>query len=216
MRRRRKMRRRRRLSRLVGVGGSAAGGAALALEQRVNEFLQRCKFPLFHQREFQDEKEKVLEGRVEVSLFAQCDNLGKVVVVNVAVDAEQPLKDVLDDQQEIFGERLANLGRKDLLVVKETLHPDHQIINIFRRSTLDGCRYLGPVRPVVLVLGPRAHYRALLRRTKLSNSPIQHVNLIKKINGIHRKPFVQIFTLGQRNGKAQVATAQRRFRVRCQ
>jgi len=72
-----------------------------------------------------------------VGLLAEGDDLGEVGVVDVRVNTEEPLEDVLDDPLELGGERHADLGGEDGLVVELVLHPGHQVVDVLWRRDLD-------------------------------------------------------------------------------
>ena len=117
----------------------------------LDEGLEGCELLLIDEAELVDKVYEVLEGGVEVGLLAKADDALEVAVVDVGVHAEQPLEDVLHDLLERRGERDADLGREDGLVVQLALHPRHQEVHVLGRahsnSLLDGL----PVGPVILI-----------------------------------------------------------------
>lgn len=49
--------------------------------------------------------------------------------------------------------------------------------------------------------------------TKLGQRPVQHIELVVEINGVHGDPLIDVFPLWQRHSEAQVPTAQRLHHV---
>lgn len=91
--------------------------ASVARCKLVNELLERRKFLLFDELKLLNEINEMLEGRVEMRLLLKLHDLAEVFVVNVSVDAEETLENGLDDGEKVLGERHADGGRKDGLVV---------------------------------------------------------------------------------------------------
>ena len=60
------------------------------------------------------------------------------------------------------------------------------------------------VRPVVLVLWPCRHDRARLRRAKLGEGSVEHVQLVEEINSVDCNPLVQILCATTRQVRGQV------------
>jgi len=164
--------------------------------QLVNQLLEWNKFPLLNQIEFLDEKDKVLEGSVEVSFLSQLNNFVKVLMIDVCVDTEQSFKDCLGGGQKSSRKRNSDFGREKLLVIQLILDPSHQIVNVLRSRTLD--RFLDglSISPVILIFGTSGHNWTTILGAKFSNSSIQHVDLIKEINRIDSNPFVEVFSFG--------------------
>lgn len=151
----------------------------------------------------------MLKGGVEMSLLPQLNHLGEVLVVNMCVDTEQALQDGLGDRQEVLGERHADLGWEQCLVVQLVLHPRHQVVYVLGCRAFNRLLHCVAVRPVILVLGPRRHDGATILRAELSNGPVEHVDLVEEVHGVHGHPFVQVLSVWQHDGQPQVARAQR-------
>lgn len=76
----------------------------------LNQVLQWGKLSPVDKVELLDKENEVLEGGVEVGLLLQVDDGVEVLVVDVGVDAEQPLQDGLGHRHEVLGERHTNFG----------------------------------------------------------------------------------------------------------
>ena len=70
----------------------------------------------------------------------------------------KPLQNGLGNLQEVLGKGDSHVAREQLLVVKLTLHPSHQVVHVLRGAALDRLLYLHPVRPEVLVFRARRHH----------------------------------------------------------
>lgn len=123
----------------------------LLVGQACNEFGQRLQLLLVDEVKFLDEEDEMLEGCVEVGLLAEADDLGEVRVVDVGVDAEEPLEDIPHNLREILGEGHPDLRREDLFVIELLLHPCHQKIYVFWRRALDRFLYIDSIGPHVLI-----------------------------------------------------------------
>ena len=64
------------------------------------------------------------------------------------------------------------------------------------------------IRPQVLVLRACAHRRAALSRAELHQDAVKHIDLIVKLNRVHRQPLVQVLTSGKLDSNLHVATAK--------
>lgn len=142
-----------------------------------------------------------------MGLLPELHHLGEVLVVDVCIDTEQALQDGLGDGQEVLGERHANLGGEQRLIIQLVLHPGHEVVNVLGRGALDGLLHRVAVSPVVLVLWPCRHDGAAVLRAELCDGPVQHVDLVEEVHGVHGHPLVQVLSIRQHDGQPQVARA---------
>lgn len=176
--------------------------------------LQRGELLSVDERKGVREVDEVLEARVKVRLRPQDLDLVQVRVVDVRVHAEKPLEDRLYGLQKVSGERLAahreHLRRREdvgsagrnaqsakyecilgvvlwsrLFVVQLALHPLHQVEHIVWRAALYGLLDLHPVRPSVLVLGPRTHDGTAIGGAELGESPVDEGYGVEEVDCVH-------------------------------
>lgn len=153
--------------------------------------LQRRKLLAVDEGEGVREVDEVLEASVQVRLGPEQLKLVEVGVIDVCVDAEEPLEDGLDSLDEVRWEKLASQRKylrgqaqtrrqrlaplagvqtrgswhqeARLRIVQLALNPLHQVQNVVRGAALDGLLHFDPVCPSILVLRPGTHDRARLR-----------------------------------------------------
>lgn len=98
---------------------------ALALEELLDELVERGELFHFDHLELVDEVDEMLEAGVEVSLCAEQHHVLKVGVVDVRVDSKKSLEDHSDDVHEVAGEGHSERAREHFFVVELRLHPGH-------------------------------------------------------------------------------------------
>ena len=144
--------------------------------------MQGSQFLLFHEAEFLDEIDEVLERRVQVRLLLEHDHFLEVLMVDVRVDAKQTLENGLGNREEVLRKRNADLRREEQLVVELILHPGHEIVDVARCGAFDRLLDRMAVGPVVLVLGPGGHQNAGGVGAELGDRSVEHVDLIEEID----------------------------------
>lgn len=80
--------------------------------------------------ELSDKVVEVLVAGVDVSLGTQLRDAVKVVDVHVHEHAEEPRQDLLHHLQEVLGERRADVGGEDVLIVDLHLNPVHEQVHV--------------------------------------------------------------------------------------
>lgn len=97
----------------------------------------------------------MLEGCVEMRFLAQSYDLGKVLVIDVGVNAKQSLEYCLGDGLKVLREGHTDLRRKERLVIELILHPRHQVVDVLWRATFDRLFNSLTIGPMVLVFRTR-------------------------------------------------------------
>ena len=80
-----------------------------------------------------------------------------------------------------------NFGRKQSLIIQLVLNPSHQVVYVLWSWAFNGLFYGLAISPMVLIFWPSRHNWAGFFQTKFCDSPIQHVDLIKKIHRWRKK-----------------------------
>jgi len=83
------------------ISGSVMSSSLVLGVQHVNQILQRRQFLLVNQAELFNEEDEVFERRVEVRFLVQSSHVVAVLMVDVSVDAKQPLQDRLRHRQKV-------------------------------------------------------------------------------------------------------------------
>lgn len=123
----------------------------------LDQFLKRGQLLPVNQVELLNEEDEVFEGGVEMGLLLQLDDRVKVLVVNMSIDPEKPLQDGLRHRHEVLWERNAYFRREKCFIIELILNPGHQVINVLWSRALDWLFNVGPIGPVVLILGSSRH-----------------------------------------------------------
>lgn len=127
-----------------------------------------------------------------MGLFAQSHDLGKMLMINVCIDAEEALQNGFRYGLKVFGKRHANFRGEKRLIVQLILNPRHEIIDILWRTTFDWFLNRLPVCPMILVLWTCRHDAACVFCAKLGYRSIQHIDLIEKVYSYKRERWALI------------------------
>ena len=133
----------------------------------------------------------------------------EMVAVDMGIYSEQPLENGLHQVGELRREGSTDLGREDVVVIKEALNPVHQVLDIFTgrqrdRSFGQQHRSISASRqcflPQILVFFSGDHSGACSGRAELGDCSVEHVDLVVEVDNVDSQPLVHVLVLGQFDG----------------
>lgn len=135
------------------------------------------------------------KASAEMGFRTTGDDLVKMRMKDVCVDAEKTTHDSFDDGAVVFWKFGFLHGREHSFIRELLVNPIHEQVDVFRCRDLDGGLMTVVVCPEIFIFWGGAHDWTGGRGALVAHGTVDEVNLVKKIDDVYSDPIVDVVTI---------------------